>query len=380
MIINREYIIDRLNKIASEKQKSQQHAKNKADKLFDIKQRFPKWLRSVLFHPYNPAYSVYLQKKALKNRGSQIYIEPLHPYSIEFFNYILNNDVQFDTSLYFPKEDEEKIISFIDYRLKALIPGYTHQPMNDYQKRMMNERIALTKQVKKKGNKYYLTLDNNSYILPGNSYNEQTYIHDYGLKYLPDSVLKYIEGKDFLDLGAYIGDVTIMFLKKYNPHKIYAYEPVGLNIELLEQTIKDNKTDRIIPVKKGIGDKEEEIEMHLNLTNLTSSSISTTVIYEKQSAVEKIQISTIDNECKDRKIGLIKMDIEGAEYAAIKGSMETIKRDKPVLLISAYHTAKDFFEIIPMLKEAVPSYQFRYVDLDAIAPLIDKVFVAYPET
>ncbi|MDR1592751.1 MAG: putative DNA binding domain-containing protein [Prevotellaceae bacterium] len=54
--------------------------------------------------------------------------------------------------------------------------------------------------------------------------------------------------------------------------------------------------------------------------------------------------------------------VEGFEYYAIKGGLETIKRDKPVLLISVYHTGKDFFEIPPMIKQCVPEYTFSIVN------------------
>ena len=87
---------------------------------------------------------------------------------------------------------------------------------------------------------------------------------------------------------------------------------------------------------------------------------------------------TIDKECKDRHIGLIKMDVEGVEYNVVKGGLETIKRDKPVLLISLYHTAKDFFEIPPLLKDIVPDYQFRFMNIDIVNPFSEKILVGYP--
>jgi ligand-binding sensor protein len=70
------------------------------------------------------------------------------------------------------------------------------------------------------------------------------------------------------------------------------------------------------------------------------------------------------------------MDIEGFEYFAIKGGLETIKRDKPVLIICVYHTGKDFFEIPPMIQNAVPSYKFKYVDLQP-STTKEKVIIGY---
>jgi hypothetical protein len=91
---------------------------------------------------------------------------------------------------------------------------------------------------------------------------------------------------------------------------------------------------------------------------------------------EKIKITTIDEESKNKQIGLIKMDIEGFEYNAIKGGLETIKRDKPVLLISLYHTGKDFFFFFSLLKTYVPDYKFRFVDNKPF-DLTEKILMAY---
>ena len=39
------------------------------------------------------------------------------------------------------------------------------------------------------------------------------------------------------------------------------------------------------------------------------------------------------------------MDVEGFEYNVIKGGLNIIKKNNPIMIISMYHTAKDFFEI-----------------------------------
>jgi hypothetical protein len=102
------------------------------------------------------------------------------------------------------------------------------------------------------------------------------------------------------------------------------------------------------------------------------------LIYQiEKTAKEEIEITTIDAESIDKNIGLIKIDIEGFEYFAVKGGLATIKRDKPVLLISLYHTGKDFFEIPPMLKNAVPEYNLRFIDCQAFSAISEKMLVAY---
>lgn len=57
--------------------------------------------------------------------------------------------------------------------------------------------------------------------------------------------------------------------------------------------------------------------------------------------VESVPVKPLDAWSTDAGItgiDLIKMDIEGAEIEALEGASETLRRDRPVLLIQAYHT------------------------------------------
>lgn len=378
MLIDNAYIFTKLEELINEKQKTNQSTKIERKRLFDIKQLFPKWLRVVIFHPINPLYSVFLQYKENKRRKkSHVSLEALQPFAVDFFKYCVTNFPEFETRLYYPQEDEETIMTFIENRLKSLLPGYTELPLNQKQSQMVTENKNLESSITKKHGGYALSLDGNEYFLPVKYFGEHTYIHDYGLKYLPEYIKEYIKGKLFLDAGAYLGDTSILLLKKYNPSIVYAYEPVFENYEKVKDTIRRNSTDKIELIDKGLGDKNEEIDIYIDSEELASCSTNNSIVNNLGRKV-KIQITTIDDECKSKTVGLIKMDIEGAEYGAIKGALDTIKRDKPVLLISLYHTGKDFFEIPALLKEAVPDYQFRFLDISIMNPLADKILAVYP--
>jgi FkbM family methyltransferase len=58
-----------------------------------------------------------------------------------------------------------------------------------------------------------------------------------------------------------------------------------------------------------------------------------------------------------QRVDFIKMDIEGAERAALKGAMATIKKYKPKLAISIYHSLEDLTYIPRLIGSIEPCYR-----------------------
>jgi hypothetical protein len=60
------------------------------------------------------------------------------------------------------------------------------------------------------------------------------------------------------------------------------------------------------------------------------------------------------------KIDYIKMDIEGAESAALHGAMNILKKLKPKLAISVYHKDSDLWELPHLIKSINPDYRLFF--------------------
>ena len=54
----------------------------------------------------------------------------------------------------------------------------------------------------------------------------------------------------------------------------------------------------------------------------------------------------------------IKMDIEGAEQAALRGCSQHIRKERPKLALSVYHNFEDLWKLPRMIEELVPGYRF----------------------
>ena len=78
-------------------------------------------------------------------------------------------------------------------------------------------------------------------------------------------------------------------------------------------------------------------------------------------ATSKVEDTGVDVACMpldelfaDIPVTLIKMDIEGAEYDALRGGWRVIQRDSPILAICVYHTQADIWRIPLLMRSMNP--------------------------
>ncbi len=106
-----------------------------------------------------------------------------------------------------------------------------------------------------------------------------------------------------------------------------------------------------------------------------NSSINSTASHENKTVqTERITVDKIAKVAID----FIKYDVEGAELEALIGSSSTIERDKPVLLVSAYHRSADVFSLLNYLKERYPFYDLYLRRLKCV-PAWELDIIALPQ-
>lgn len=158
------------------------------------------------------------------------------------------------------------------------------------------------------------------------------------------------ENEVMVDLGAYTGDSAKDFIETYrNYKKIYCYEISKDTVVQMRENLRDYSNIEII--NKGVGSKN--VYMYINGSN--TSDASGNMLGE--TGEQKIEVVTLDEDIRE-KITLIKMDIEGAEQEALKGSVRHIKEDRPKLLVCVYHNNQDIFEIPQWIHQVRDDYKF----------------------
>lgn len=87
-----------------------------------------------------------------------------------------------------------------------------------------------------------------------------------------------------------------------------------------------------------------------------------------------IQVVALDDVLPSFNPTLIKLDIEGAEPAALRGAAGTIRRNQPKLAVSVYHEPDHLWKIPVLMRELLPTHplalryhQFNGFDVVAYA-------------
>jgi FkbM family methyltransferase len=198
------------------------------------------------------------------------------------------------------------------------------------------------------------------FLLPIKHFETSVFYYRLGLERVADK--SRVAGKDVIDAGAFIGDSALV-LSTLAPRKVYAFEPVANLYRRMAETVHLNRLEAIIqPVNMGLSSRAGESEIIVDESpSASASAITHPGLGNKvRGARETARTCTVDAFVaeKDLDVGLIKMDTEGSELEILKGAENTIKKHKPVLLVSLYHNAEEFFEAKPLIESFNPGYRF----------------------
>jgi FkbM family methyltransferase len=162
-----------------------------------------------------------------------------------------------------------------------------------------------------------------------------------------EGFLKFSEPPTFVDAGAFKGETSLEFAKRYpNYRAIHAFEPSAPNADcLIKQTVNlhNFQLHRV-----GLSDKADIVRFASSLGSASR------VAEEGDVAIKMIRLDELNLSFAD----LIKMDLEGGEYKALLGGEQTIRRCKSRLAVAAYHDPMDFAVLHHLMSKIIPGSSF----------------------
>ncbi|HEY2153175.1 MAG TPA: FkbM family methyltransferase [Vicinamibacterales bacterium] len=146
-----------------------------------------------------------------------------------------------------------------------------------------------------------------------------------------------------IDVGGHIGFFTMEMAGAVGPTgRVYAFEPLDTNANLLERSIAENGfEDRVIFQRAAVGAATGTATLTFPLETLNSGGAY--LLRDGTAALagnerREVPVVALDAVELRRPVRFIKMDVEGAEPLVLRGADRLLREDKPIILSELHPT------------------------------------------
>lgn len=144
-------------------------------------------------------------------------------------------------------------------------------------------------------------------------------------------------GMTFVDLGAHVGYYTLLAARAVGTTgRVYAFEPEPANYALLGRNVETNGYGNVVTrVRKAVYSTCAALPLFQDRRD--ASAYVRSAIGAAPTMVEAITLDAFFSEADWPPVHFIKMDIEGAEKAALEGMVELSHRNPELKMISEFN-------------------------------------------
>lgn len=187
-------------------------------------------------------------------------------------------------------------------------------------------------------------------------------------------------GDTAIDVGAHIGFFTMQMAAAVGPAgRVYAFEPLDSNADLLERSIAENGFgDRVRVRRAAAGDAPGTATLTFPVETLNSGGAyllrdgTAPLPGNRTRVVPLVALDALDLR---RPVRIIKMDVEGAEPQVLRGAARILAEDRPVILSELHPTQLERASGITaarfLAQIAAFGYRAHRLEQGAIGPPVD---------
>ena len=168
-------------------------------------------------------------------------------------------------------------------------------------------------------------------------------------QYFPNDLPPLREPVRLIDGGAFVGD-TMSAMCRFKLDAVAAFEPDPENFRALRQGLDacGAKWENVVLFPCGIG---SETAVHRFQQGLAAASTIA------ETGETTIQVVALDDVLPRFAPTLIKLDIEGAEIAALNGAAGMIRKHQPRIAACVYHLPPHLWEVPLRMRELAPHHR-----------------------
>jgi FkbM family methyltransferase len=191
--------------------------------------------------------------------------------------------------------------------------------------------------ISSKINKYLFRIGNMDYVIHNFDYFTTEYkIPDNVLVNIPEEyrttlrlVSKINKDKSVIDVGGNCGLFSIPISK--DGFKVYSFEPIKMNVNLLELNKKENNCDTLTIIPKALSNIKEKKTIYIPYCSDNTSfnkDIAISNMSKKEYIEDVVECEIFDNWIQKNKninVGFIKIDVQGFEKEVLRGMQKFLK-------------------------------------------------------
>ncbi len=133
------------------------------------------------------------------------------------------------------------------------------------------------------------------------------------------------------DIGANVGYYTLIAARLARQGRVISFEPLPSNVTMIRRHLELNRIGNATVFEVAVSDHPGE--------GLFQTSLSNSMGRLGKSGDLTVRLVTIDDLIGMKLApapAIIKMDIEGAEYAALKGGFKTLESCRPIIFLATH--------------------------------------------
>ena len=141
-------------------------------------------------------------------------------------------------------------------------------------------------------------------------------------------------GHSVIDVGAHIGYYSLMAahrLRQIGAGLVFAFEPHPINFADLQRNQQLNNMSNLILIQKAAADQTTQMRLFSGPLS-GAHSLRQFPFHSNYYEVESITLDDFMAHYSTIKIGLLKIDVEGAELLTLRGAQQLLERDRPLVI------------------------------------------------
>lgn len=148
-------------------------------------------------------------------------------------------------------------------------------------------------------------------------------------------------GDVFFDIGANVGYYTLLASRRVGSTGfVCAFEPLVRNVYYLHRHLSFNKVNNCLIISAACGEQSDQLALFEYGDNIATGHVVTSHGTLGFSLIEQavVPVTTVDEVSKKLSVlpNVMKIDVEGAELAVLKGAQNVLRSAKPDIFLSVH--------------------------------------------